>query len=290
MSSLLIILSSCSKSDVFTGSPVGTNVEFVSLVGTISSTETKVAAGQNFPITVTLPQSFAMDVTIQATAFLANINKKATKSVVIPAGQTTITYDITAPGGDLTPLPFNMNLEVYLTAIATSGVSPSGFSGKQYTLTSNKLNFDYGDTATQATNLNRLGIRFDFPFPPGSGITYNNLNIVVKRNGIIFPVPIGSTNTVNGTTVAFARYETLNILNTAIDAIYTIEVYSVAQIATPTSMPYRFTIRFPNDSSKTYAGIIPAMTIGNQATAIKKIEIIKSIVAGNANYVITHFP
>jgi hypothetical protein len=288
--SLLIILSSCDKSDVFTGSPVGTNVEFVNLVGVISSPETKVAASQNFPITVTLPQSFAVEVTIQTTAFLANINKKTTKSVVIPAGQTTITYDITAPGGDLTPLPFNMNLEVFLTAITTSGVEPSGFSGKQYTLTSNKLNLDYGDTGTQALNINRLGVRFDFPFPPGSGLTYNNLNIVVKRNGVVIPVPAGSTNTVNGSTAAFARYETVNILNTALDAIYTIEVYSVVQIATPINMPYRFTIRYPNDSSKTYAGIIPSMTIGNQASAIKKIEIIKSTVAGKANYVVTHFP
>ena len=217
------LLFSCDKGDVFTGSPEDSNVEHVALTGTIATTETSVVAGQRIPITVTIPQTFPVDVNVQATSFIVNTNKRFTRTILIPAGETSVLSYVNAPGGDSTDLPFIMSVQLSLTAITTvqSVDVPVGFEGKQYTLTSNVLELEYGDTSIPSTNAKRLGIRFDFKGPyTGQGPNYNDLNIVLKKNGNILAantlaVASSLTAPLAGSLTSTARYEQLYLLDIA---------------------------------------------------------------------------
>lgn len=54
-------------------------------------------------------------------------------------------------------------------------------------------------------------------------------------------------------------------------------------------MPYKFSIRFPDETSKVYSGVLPGLTIGSAANAVPKLQIVKTTTAGVSSYVITHF-
>ena len=222
---------SCEEDDVFTGSPEGSNLNFITLRGTITTPETDVVAGQQFPVTISLGDNletpdadlltFPVDVTVEAISFLPNLNKRARKSFVIPAGQNSIEGTMPAPSGDATTdLPFEFDLEVYLSAIATAPNDDNtrGFEGKQYSIVSDTIILGYGDTPLAAINSKRLGIRFDYLGPYGA--TGNNLNIVLKKNGAVMPsqssaqgVSSGTSRPITGTLTNTGRYESINFLD-----------------------------------------------------------------------------
>lgn len=397
------ILASCSKGEVFTGSPVDSNVEFTTLVGTITTTETDVVANQAFPVTISIgAMTFPMDVSVEAIAFLPNSNKRARKAFIIPAGESSVTSTMIAPSGDaVCTLPFNLDMKLYLSAITTApDVTPKGFVGKQYSIVSDTLYLGYGDTSIPGVNSKRLGVRFDFEGPySGAGTNFNNLNIVLKKNGSLITSqstmqgvsPLASTTRpLFGTLTNAGRYESLFFLDTnqagslscasAADyaaGLYTVKtpnsnvqsndkphgfkvgdvvsinsvagtsvtmpitveitavpdaytykfVYTTAALfatyVSPTTtyavdmssyastdtyvievfaktiggnstsapavdMPYKFSIRFPNETSKVFSGVLPGLTIGSAATAIPKVQIVKTTVAGVSTYQVTH--
>lgn len=219
--SLSLLLFSCSKDDVFTGSPDESNI--ITLTGSIATTETSVLSSQRIPVTITIPQSFPMDVNVQATAFIPDNNKKATRTILIPAGQTSVVDYVTAPGADSSSLPFIMTVQLSLTGITTAPVVdvPPGFEGKQYKLTSNVLELEYGDTSVLVANAKRMAVRLDFQGPWGSQAGANNLNVVLTKNGNnvanTFLNNPQSTTTPFGGTLANSgngnRYEFLNFLD-----------------------------------------------------------------------------
>ena len=74
---------------------------------------------------------------------------------------------------------------------------------------------------------------------------------------------------------------------------YVIEVFAKTIGGNSTSapavdMPYKFSIRFPNETSKVFSGVLPGLTIGSAATAIPKVQIVKTTVAGVSTYQVTH--
>lgn len=283
------IFVSCETGDKFTGSPVGTSVEFVTLKGVVSSTETSVGPNQRFPVTFTLPQAFDVDVLVEIIAFLPSTNKRTRKSFMVAKGQTVTTVLVTSPGSDSpTILPFNLNLEVYLSSISSiaSENYPSGFVGKQYSLTSNTINFDYGDTRFAAVNSNRCGIVFDWKDANGSN--NNDLDLVLKKNSVIVPVlVIPPTSPINGTTTSSGRYEQINFLSTAPDGEYIIGYYAKKLVTIPSELPYRITVLFPNELQKTYSGVLSNLTLGTASSSIPKLKIIKSTVNSIAQYDVT---
>lgn len=253
--SVLFASVSCTKDDVFTGSPVGTDVNFETLRGTITTPETEVVASQSFPVTITLgdnpdtPEAdlltFPVDVNVEAIAFLPNLNKRARKSFVIPAGQNSIVSTMTAPSGDATTtIPFDFDMQLYLSAISTAqNVKPRGFNGKQYSIVSDTISLGFGDTSLGALNSKRCAIRFDFE-GPYSGLTaggFNNLDIVFKKNGAAFKVASSSSTTrpVYGTTTNAARYETINFLDEA-------QEYKISNLTRNDSINGVYTIKSPN--------------------------------------------
>lgn len=269
---------SCETDPKFSGSPVDSSVEFATIIGTVSTTEAGVVSSQKFPITFTLPQTFNVDVLVEVIAFLPTTNKRTRQSFIVPAGQTTANVFITAPSRDSSILIFNLNLQVYLSSITTApSVIPKGFAGKQYSLTSNFVNLDYGDTAFTASNPNRCGIFFDWkgPYDSAPVADNNNLNLVLKRLGVTIPV-VGTVNPINGSVTSNDRYETINFLNTAPDGEYIIEVWAFKLGITPTNLPYRFTVRFPDDSVKTFTGILNNLAVGTVASSIPRLKVIKS--------------
>ena len=246
---------SCSKDDVFTGSPIGTNLNFVTFRGTINTLETDVVASQSFPVTITLGDNpdtpevdlltFPVDVSVEAIAFLPNLNKRARKSFVIPAGQNSIESTMTAPSGDATTtIPFDFDMQLYLSAITTAqSVAPRGFNGKQYTIVSDTLTLGFGDTSLGGANSKRCAIRFDFD-GPYNGLTsggFNNLDLVFKKNGTLYKVASSASTTrpIYGTTVNNARYETINFLDQA-------QEYKLVNTSIADSIAGVYTIKSPS--------------------------------------------
>ena len=85
----IITIISCSKGELVTGSPVDSNVEFVTLQGSITTPDSDVVANQSFPVTISLGTvTFPMDVSVEAIAFLPNLNKRSRKAFIIPAGES----------------------------------------------------------------------------------------------------------------------------------------------------------------------------------------------------------
>ncbi len=400
----IITIISCSKGELVTGSPVDSNVEFVTLQGSITTPDSDVVANQSFPVTISLGTvTFPMDVSVEAIAFLPNLNKRSRKAFIIPAGESSITSTMVAPSGDATSsLPFNLDMKLYLSAITTApDVIPKGFVGKQYSIVSDTIFLGYGDTSVPGINSKRCGIRFDFQGPySGAGTDFNNLNIVLKKNGVattsqssmqgVSPLA-SSTRPLFGTLTNAGRYESLFFLDTnqagvlscatqsdydnkiytvktpnsnvqsndrphgfkvgdvvsinsvagssvtmpitveitavpdaynykfvyiggplfgsfvsslttyAVDMssytitdTYVIEVFAKtlggnSTTAPAVDMPYKFSIRFPDETSKVYSGVLPGLTIGTAANAIPKLQIVKTTTAGVSSYLITHF-
>lgn len=279
---------SCDEGEVFTGAPDSSKLQFETLQGTIATSENSVVSGQQFPITVSIPQSFDVDVNIEVIAFLSNINKRTRRTFTILAGETSVDGIMTAPSGDQGSviLPFSQELTVYMSAInskpaiTSDGVAPLGFAGKQYTITSNTLTLDYGDSVFGGVNSNRLAIRLDWANPPAnSNPVFNNLNLRLKLDGNVITVFPNAQTTmpIHGTTTSSARYESLNFLSTAIDGTYTVEIFAakLTSSTSPVDVPYRFTVRFPDESVRTFSGTLLGMTVGTAATAIPKLQIVK---------------
>ncbi|MEY2692427.1 MAG: hypothetical protein RIT03_817 [Bacteroidota bacterium] len=398
-----ITIFSCSKGELVTGSPVDSNVEFATLVGSITTPDSDVVANQSFPVTVSIgAMTFPMDVSVEAIAFLPNSNKRSRKAFIIPAGESSITSTMVAPSGDATCiLPFNLDLKLYLSAITTAPeVTPKGFVGKQYSIVSDTIYLGYGDTSIPGVNSKRLGVRFDFEGPySGAGTNFNNLNIVLKKNGAATTSqssmqgvsPLASTSRpLFGTLTNAGRYEQIYFLDTnqagslscasagdfaaglytvktpnsnvqsndkphgfkvgdvvSINSIagtsvtmpITVEITAVpdaytykfsyttasliAAFVSPTTtyavdmssysstdtyvievfaktiggnsttapavdMRYKFSVRFPDETSKVFSGVLPGLTIGTAATAIPKVQIVKTTVAGVSTYQVTH--
>lgn len=182
-----------------------------------------------------------------------------------------------------------------LIAITTGDdVVPVGFAGKQYSLTSDKVVMDFGDSAMPGLNPNRFILRFDWEFPPnGSPVSgTNNLNLVLKKNGTPITITTSSTTAIFGTLTNSAtsntRYKTINFNNAlADDATYTIEVFANRLIATPSDIDFRFLAHFPDDISKVYTGTLSNLTVTPASGALAKLQIVKSSVGGVARYVVT---
>ncbi len=246
---------SCEKDDPFLGSPVGSNLDFITLQGSITTVETDVVASQTFPVIVSLgdnletPEAdlltFPVDVNVEAIAFLPNLNKRARKSFVIPAGQNSIESTMTAPSGDATTtIPFDFDMKLYLSAITTGqSVILRGFNGKQYSMTSDTLTLGFGDTRIGGINSKRCVINFDFDGPYSGSSTggFNNLDIVFKKNGVISKVSSNSSTTrpIFGTTVNTARYETINFLDES-------QEYKITNLTRADSIAGIYTIKSPN--------------------------------------------
>jgi len=305
----LLLLSVCVMScddegEVFSGSPAGTNVKFETIVATVATSETNVVAGQSFPITLTIPNAFPVDVSIEVVAFLPNSNKRSRKYVIIKAGETQKEDTMNAPNADTGAiLPFNLTVNLYLNAIANAfGEEIRGFSGVQYSLTSNVIELGYGDSSIVTANSNRFGVRLDWPGPYGTGTNVNDLNIRVIRadNSVVtVATPTATTQPIHGSPFyatssvpsqfnsQFARYETVNFLSTAPNDVYTIEIYATKLVTTPTSLPYRFTIRFPDEKTKVFAGVLENLVVTPASGGVAKLRITKTTVDGIARYEVT---
>ena len=364
---MFVFVISCTKGDVFTGSPVGTNVNFVTLTGTITTTETLVTAGQSIPVTITIPQTFPVDVNVQMTSFLPNINKKTTKTVTIPANQSTLVTTMNMPGGDSTPLPYSLAVQMYLTAITTANTDlPLGFSGYQYSLTSNVVTLDFGDTGVATSNPDRCSILFDFQYPNDGHPNFNNLNMILRDDANFSTTAYAnlwintnnkklvtllaanpsinfgqnvtgsgiasstSVSAISGTSLTLSKNATAGLTNTLLtfttnpyilstssstlnngifgrlisassggsviftgasaDRTYTISIYPTKTYdASTDNIPYRFTIRFPDGTSKVLGGTYTnaISTLNQPSLAVPVLQIVKTTVGGVANYAVT---
>lgn len=309
---LALALSSCEKGEVVTGSPIDTGLPVENIVGTISTDETEVVSTQDFFIDVTLPQKFDVDVTVQAEVLVPELNTRIRRSLVIKTGQTTDSLKVTAPSIGISQfiIPYKKySVKIFLIAFNTaSNVVPSGFVGKRYSISSNVLTLNYGDTVILDANPNKLGINFDFEGPYINLATYyNNLDLVFLKNNVNVLTAFGGQSQTNspyyGTRTGTGRRDQININNSALPDTYTIAIYAKNISVPPTVLPnppattninYRFVVRFPDETVKSFAGTLNNIAVGTIATAIPVLQIIKSstIVGGVsvASYKISQLP
>jgi hypothetical protein len=282
----IVLFFSCEKGEIFTGSPLDNGVSIETIVGIVTINESLIVDTQKVPITVTLPRTFDENVNIQATIFIPSTNKRVNTSFILPAGQSSITTEISSPPIDNVVLSYVIEAQVFLTALGTDPLKPSvGFDGKQYILTSNIAKFDFGpDTVAPNISSSRLSVRLDCESPKYSGATiYNELNLVLKKNNGSIVQPINNTpasfgfSGTNSTSLSETRYDDINISN--IDApadTYTISIHARKLILTPSNLKYRFVVRFPNKTIKTYTGVLNDLVVTNASQAIVKLQIVKS--------------
>lgn len=297
---VVVTIYSCDKDDVFTGSPNDSDITKVELRGTISTTETEVVAGQPFPLTVTIPQAFDVNVSVEATSFVPNTNKRYRGTEIIPAGATTVTFQMRAPGSDTADMPFRTDMEVYLSAITTDPIDEKiGFDGVQYTLTSDKLLLLFGDSLLSVPDASVLSIRIDSEGPhyvSRPGAIYNALNYRVIKDGVFqatIPAKATTGSTSNPTYNSFygksnvADKVELNILGVAengssTDGEYIIKIYPTKLISSPMDLFSRFTLRFPDETAKTISILLPSLvalpsaTINASTPGIQVLKIDKS--------------
>ncbi len=305
----VVTIFSCEKDDVFTGSPNDSGIAKVELVGTISTPETEVVAGQPFPLTVTLPQSFDVNISVEATSFVPNTAKRYRGTVIIPAGQTSITFQMKAPGSDTADMPFKSDMEVYLSAITTDPVDEKiGFDGVQYKLTSDKLLLDFGDSPLSVPDASILSIRIDSEGPHYNsrpGAIYNGLNYRVIKNGVYqSTIPVKATTGPANNPVYnsfygksnFADKVELNILSVAengdsTDGEYIIRIYPSRLISSPMDLYSRFTLRFPDETAKSISVLLPSLVANatiNATTGIVVLKIVKTTLEnGKPNFEVT---
>ncbi len=259
------IFVACSPDDdKFSGSPVD-NLNIIELTGSISTAETAVVAGQNFMVTVTIPQTFETDVLVEAMASVEG--NVTTASILVPAGATSGSGLIAAPAGALAAImPFNNNLSLKINAIVLTEVQ----LGNHYLLSSPSINIDFGDSLMPDPNISRLTIRFDWEGPYGGG--ENDLDLYLfGSGGLVAQSETGS------------RYENVVLSNNAADGTYTLSVGAFTVVNPNIDIPYRFMFRFPDNTTKTIVGVFPALNAGDFINDV--VTIVKTTnVDGDAEY------
>ncbi|MCX6184621.1 MAG: hypothetical protein NTX74_06170 [Flavobacterium sp.] len=294
---IFILIVSCEKGDLVTGSPEDSDITKVQLTGLINTPDTEVVAGQPFPLSITLPRSFDINVSVEATSFIPNTGKRYRGTVIIPAGQSTITFQMRAPGSDISDMPFKTKMEVFLSAITTDPIREViGFEGVQYSLNSNKLELDFGDSKLSSPNSSILSINIDSEGPhwnPNIGAIYNALNYRVVKNGVYqntIPAKATTGSSLNPVYNSFygksnvADKVELNILNVAengssTDGEYIIKLYPTKLVSSQMDLFARFTIRFPDDKAKTISLLLPGLvanTLINATTGVQVLKIVKT--------------
>ncbi len=281
-----LILFSCDNNDGYTGEPDAINVPVETLNIAIATTETSVVSSQNFPITITLPKAFDIDVLVEVIAVLPNTNKRSRRNIIILKGVTVAEALMIAPSADIPDLPFIMNLELSISSI-TSGpeVTPPGFKGISYNVNSNKVMLEYGDAGFSVSNSNRLSIRLYNEFPSISATlpNFNNLSWNIKKvDGS--PVTIAgnaqTTQPIYGTTTNLVS-DVINFNRDADNIVYIINVFALKLITAPTNLKYKLVVRYPDDKVRVFAGTLNNLSVTTATGAIPLFRVTKSLDSNN---------
>ena len=59
---------------------------------------------------------------------------------------------------------------------------------------------------------------------------------------------------------------------------------------TPVDLPYKIAVRYPNEDVKIYSGIATNLTVGTSATAVPRLQIVKTTIAGVSSFGVTYLP
>lgn len=294
---LFLLICSCQKNDVFTGSPLDSSVTFENIIGAISTTETVTVASQKIPVKIVLPFAFDKDVNILVTSYCKNNNKRSISILTMPKGNTVLEDFVSSPPTDAnTILNFNLESETFLSGISTvsNPPTPSGFAGKQYSLSSNSIKLRFGDTVLPVLNANKCSFRFDYENPKydASVTSFNDLNLILKRSdGSVVTLATPATAVIHGTPTNSAnasRYESIVFLNDAPVGVYIVSVYAKVLKQIPlTKLDYRFAIRLPGDKSKSFFGTLQNVSLGSASNTIDILRINKTLVNSKPEYELT---
>jgi hypothetical protein len=145
----------CSTDERFTGSPLDSGLNIVTLEGTVSvdiDADQLVLSGQDLAFTATLPVNkvFNDTVTVEVTS-TAQSGGRTRGYVDIMPGQSSGTGKISAVGGSV----YNTTFSLKMTAINLQTVEP----GIHYLMTSNSISILTGSTTVPSASSDRLIIR-----------------------------------------------------------------------------------------------------------------------------------
>ena len=282
---LLALFANCEDGDVFTGSPLDdANQKIETLNAELSTTTTLALTDQKIPFTVKLPQTFTDTVRVEATA-LSDSGRRRRAYVEILPNTNTATGDILAAGGDIYSTTFTLTL----TAIEFY----NGVKGTHYLLKSNVLNINTGNTSVPDNDLARLQIKFAYP---NASTSTNRLRMIVQRpNGIANATVnlLGGAlfhyiSNVNAPTITSSSQGTINTSNatTTIPAggEFILTVSALGLVESPTDLPYRIIVNFPNDTVQVFEGVLTGIVVGSPYIPVAKVT---KIVDGSGNITYT---
>lgn len=278
------LFSNCDDTESkFSGSPVGNN-DIIALVGSVSTEETVVSSNQLFKIVVTIPQTFDTDVNIEAET-TTDFGSKRKALIVIPAGQTSAEGRISAPSA-IVNANFTQEMKLQLNSI----VLAKAVAGTIYSISSPIVNLMLGETTLPVSNSSRCIVKFDWQGPWGSegNPLNNNMNLVVKRDGVIFNQGIPPATAIQNLKSG-DRDESFSIVDTFPDGLYSFEPFALSlNVPGFENLPYRFVVVFPDDTAKTYQSSYSGLTSPSLPTEKFKINKKTDPATGKVEY--THVP
>ena len=156
MAGVVLWIVGCSTDERFTGSPVDSGLNIVTLEGTVSADITPnqtVLTGQKLNFTATLPlnKTFTDTVTVEVSS-VAQSGGRTRAYVDIMPGESSASGEITAVGGSVFNTAFNLSM----TAINLQTVEP----GIHYLMKSNSISVKTGNSSIPTAETDRLKIRF----------------------------------------------------------------------------------------------------------------------------------
>jgi hypothetical protein len=145
----------CSTDERFTGSPLDSGLNIVTLEGTVSvdiDADQLVLSGQDLAFTATLPVNkvFNDTVTVEVTSTAQSGGRTRGYADIMP-GESSGTGKISAVGGSV----YNTTFSLKMTAINLQTVEP----GIHYLMTSNSISILTGSTTVPSASSDRLIIR-----------------------------------------------------------------------------------------------------------------------------------
>lgn len=284
---------SCEKGEVFTGKPDPSIIQFENVPAIITTSEEWVSSGQTFPITIDIsPKVFDVDVSLQVTIAVQNTDRIARTIIDLKAGQSVVTSDVTSPNGPDNSTTFDNKISIFMSNISTaSTVIPSGFLGKQYTISSNIKEVNLFNTAatTESEVIERTGymcINYLFENDQIGGSTqtnFNNFDLIVRRNGVVITIPQTTPNLTNpvlyyGITVSSVGKRRFVAINKSLapDGVYILEI-KTKKLFQPLSniINSGFVVVNPEGKSRTYVTPLSNVVVDG---IIQKLQVTKTTV------------
>ena len=260
---IVISILSCSTDEKFTGSPIDSGLNIITLEGIVSADVDEsqtILTGQKLDFTVMLPENkvFTDTVTVEVSS-VAQSGVRTRAYVDVMPGESSASGEINAVGGSV----FNTTFDMTITAIKLQTVEP----GIHYLMKSNTRTFKTGNTGIPATDSNLLKIRVISEL----ATTTNRFKLLIDRPGSGADGTGSFNNGVVSHNLQTGPSGTENSSQSFGQGEYTFSLAAQALPSASEDKEYRILIVFPNGDVKVYDGVYGGLTLLSPPKPVLKV-------------------